>query len=309
MRHAVLVGLAIGLSGCTCADPSPTTAAPSAKADAAGSKRKKPVRGERADGPVMRRAEFVLPLQGLTDDDLATLRELVLAAATEADPDVTPDPDHTLTPWACREGRMWGLRADHPATATIWQRYGGEACAGTVDTWWAEIEQVSDKRPKSRAPLGAFALDVAGRRLVAREGGWSDRFETSHHIDNGKDAGAFPHPPTWLAEQLPDTMSPGKSARAFSQRWALARVRLAGEVIVVEADRWTCGSPDKPGDAVGAALRFRTNRRAAGHTSRAPKDVVVVARIQSFADHLVAQLGDRLADTPPTALAALGCAP
>jgi hypothetical protein len=271
--------------------------------------------------PVIRTGRFRIPLAKLADDDVAGLKDAVMAAwdktggATKSDKkkDDAEAIDNTSfpKPWKCRRTTVWDVAAKDGATTPqvrLFERLPDPSCDQTedkIERWELSLRYAFDDKPKTRDGGGEFRYLMSGLDLDLAADAWDESYSHVFRRDSGKLEVAFPHDDAWLGEQLPEgTTLTEKKAVLNSERWALAKIDVAGEQITVEVERWAC----RDGDAFASAeILFRTNKRQPGHTTTTPKNVLVTEKIRAFADALTAELGDRVGGEGNVTAAGLTC--
>ncbi|MCB9682487.1 MAG: hypothetical protein H6733_13565 [Alphaproteobacteria bacterium] len=306
MRTILSIAPWLVWAGCTCSSPPAGTDDGTAAQDGTTERKDKKARKRHDNAPVLKQATFTVPVASLEEGDAEPLRAAVHAAATVADPEGGPVEDDAVSPWKCRLARTYVLDGEGsaPLRMTMFQRYTATACEGDVEKWWVELESVTTDRPENRHDIGRFTFDVASEDHDWNGTAWDVTFHASYSADGATGDGPFDKDDAWVAALLPEGLTVVRTTEATSERWALARVDVAGEKLLMEADRWHCVG----GDDVGDVLRFRTNRRAAGHTANKPKDVIVINKVDAFADAVVQGLGERVggAGITPAGVAACG---
>lgn len=328
MKLSHLVVLA-GLFACSGSTTTESTAPTEQKAEGKAKKAKKAPAGEEAEAaaegaeksegpqnPVMRTGRFRIPLKALSEADVPAVSAAIAAAWEKAGKDEGTEPippDTKSKPWKCRHATVWDVAAPAGSTAPqqvrLFERLDSPDCkaeGAKEERWEVSLRAASAAKPTSKDEGGKLKYLMSSEDLDWNGTAFADTYSTIYRADGGDADGGFPHDEAWLKEQLPGAVSlTGKHADLDSWRWLVATVTIGGEKVAIEAERWNCVGTDK---VVGAELVFRTNKRAPGHTTTNPKDVVVTDRIKAFAAELVKGLGDKVGGDGAVSSAGLTCA-
>ena len=331
LSHLVLFTGLAGLVACSGSTAPESPAPTEQKAEGKAKKAKKAPAGEEGEAaaegaekeegpqnPVLRTGRFRIPLKALGEADLPAVTAAIAAAWEKAGKDEATEaipPDTKSKPWKCRHATVWDVAAPTGAAGAtapqvrLFERLDNTDCkaeGAKEERWEVSLRGTSTARPTSKEEGGKLKYLMSSEDLDWNGTAFADTFSTIYRTDGGDTDGGFPHDEAWLKEQLPGAVSlTGKHADLDSWRWLIATVTIGGEKVAIEAERWNCTGTDK---VVGAELVFRTNKRAPGHTTTNPKDVVVTDRIKGFAAELVKGLGDKVGGDGAVSAAGLTCA-
>jgi len=329
LSHLVLFAGLAGLLACSGSTTPESPAPTEQKAEGKAKKAKKAPAGEEGEAaaegaekeegrqnPVLRTGRFRIPLKTLTEADVPNVAAAIAAAWEKAGKDDSTEPippDTKSKPWKCRHATVWDVAAGAPGTPAaqvrLFERLDSPDCkaeGAKEERWEVSLRGTSSARPTAKGEGGKLKYLMASEDLDWNGTAFADTFSTLYRADGGDADGGFPHDEAWLKDQLPGSVSlTGKKADLDSWRWLIATVTIGGEKVAVEAERWNCVGTDK---VVGAELVFRTNKRAPGHTTTNPKDVVVTDKIKAFAAELVKGLGDKVGGEGTVSPAGLTCA-
>jgi hypothetical protein len=286
---------------------------PKPAAGAEGEEGEAPAEAEAAGPPVLRTARYRIPLNEAGDPD--ALHTLVMEAwkksAAEGEAEPAPTQQEKAKAWKCRAVTAWELTgAESVPQLRLFERLSSTDCAAPElkeERWELSVRYSGPTRPADKEQGGKLKFLMASQDLDRAGTAWTDGFASVYRLENGKDApGGFPHDDAWVKEQLPAGLSlTGKKGEAKSWRWSVGTVVIGGEKVTVELERFVCADGKVP----GAELVFRTNKRAPGHTTTSPKDVLLTDKIKAFADALATDLGAKVGGPGATAEAALACTP
>jgi hypothetical protein len=264
--------------------------------------------------PLLRTARFAIPLNTLSDADVVTVQQAVSTAWNEVAKDeaTPPQVDGFPKPWKCRRATVYEVQGNSDGALPalrLFERYAEASCGSAEDKlerWELSLRYELPTRPEKRDGGGEFDYLMTSLDITRAGETWEKTYAHIFRRDSGELEVAFPHDDAWLGQQIPsDIKLTGKSAVVNSERWALGKFTVAGELITVELERWSC----RDGAALaGAELVFRTNKREAGHSQSTPKDVLVTDKVNAFGDAIVKALGERVGGSGATTAAALTCA-